>query len=76
MVSDFWSAVRPLSLGELVTVDREEEFFFGRSKRTVNPGDILIITRISDEGIVTAVLHDEREVYPHHIDHPTFIRIG
>lgn len=75
-VGNFWAPIKPLVLGELVTVAIEEEFFFGRSRVLVRPGDVMIITRMSDDGVVTALLHDEREVYPHHIDHPTFVRLS
>ena len=71
---NYWSPIRPFALGELVTVDRHEEFFIGRSRRTVCPGDILVVTRMK-EGIITAVLRAEEELHPNHIDHPTFVRI-
>lgn len=73
---DFWSPIAPMIVGELVTVDHTEEFFCGTSPRLVNPGDVLIITRISEDGIISRVLLGELELAPHPIDHPTFVRIA
>lgn len=64
----------PIASGELVTVDRPEMFFRGKTSMVVEPGELLIVIDVSDNGVVS-ILRGEDLLHAHPLDHPVFIRL-